>query len=84
MEILDVVTCRNLVEMVRPRSAAARGDDDVGCPPRTGYSLVFHSTCPKSYTGTRNLASKVACGRAIPVEVVVLLPLCRTSCSSSL
>eukprot|EP01050_Picozoa_sp_SAG11_P043931 SAG11_NODE_21080_length_432_cov_1.432432_1_plen_44_part_10 len=21
--------------------------------PRTGYSLVSHSTCPKSYTGTR-------------------------------
>ena len=50
----------------------------------TGYLLVSHCTCPKSYTGTRNPGSKVASGRTIPVEVVVLLPLCRTSCPLAL
>ena len=64
--------------MVRAAVRGARDDDDIGCSRSTGYPLVSHSTCPKSYTGTRG-RGKVASGRTIPVEVVVLLPLCRTS-----
>ena len=47
-----------------PSNRGARDDDDIGCVVVQVILLILHSTCPKSYTGTRNPGGKVVSGRA--------------------